>query len=128
MTIKNYLKLLFIIVLFCSSRNYGQVQVVNFKVPDPIVTEQNLKNFDHFMSLAREAFISKDYDKTFYYLKQAEKGGWHNANFWYYMGISVYYRGNRKASKRYLKRGFYKYGCTHCNDAYEKLHGKKLKF
>ena len=121
-------KLSFVAVMIYTGQLFSQVQVVNFKIPDPIVSEQNLKNFDNYMNLAREAFIKKDYDQTFYYLKQAEKDGWHSSNFWYYMGISVYYRGNKGASKRYLKRGFYKFGCTDCNDAYEKLYGKRLEF
>lgn len=34
---------------------------------------------------------------------------------------SVYCRGNESASKRYLKKGFEKFGCFECSDAYEKL-------
>lgn len=128
MNSKTIFKVSFVAVMIYTGQLFSQVQVVNFKIPDPIVSEQNLKNFESFMNLAREAFINKDYDQTFYYLKQAEKDGWYSAEFWYYMGISVYYRGNKGASKRYLKRGFYKFGCTDCNDAYEKLYGKRLEF
>lgn len=118
------LAIMFTSQIFCQN----QIQVINFKVPDPVVSEQNLKNFSYFMNLAREEFIKKDFDKTFYYLKHAEKDGWYSAEFWYYMGISVYYRDNKRAAKRYLKRGFYKYGCADCSVAYEQLFGKKLKF
>ena len=80
--------------------------------------------------------MGNDFIKSFFYIyltnsnffKQAEKDGWHSPDFWYYLGISVYYRGNKSASKRYLERGFYKFGCTDCNDAYELLFGKRLKF
>ena len=121
-------KFSFLLFFFIFNKSQSQVQVINFKIPDPVVSEQNLKNFDYFMNQAREAFIKKDYDQTFYFFKQAEKDGWHSPDFWYYLGISVYYRGNKSASKRYLERGFYKFGCTDCNDAYELLFGKRLKF
>ncbi|RWX03876.1 hypothetical protein [Flavobacterium cerinum] len=80
------------------------------------------------MNLARESFIQKDYDKTFYYLKNAEEDGIHSGIFWYYLGISVHYRGNESAAKRYLKKVFKNFGCWECSEAYEKLYSKKLKF
>jgi len=128
MNLKNLSKLLFLILLFQPVENFGQIQITSVKTSDPIVSEQKLKNFEHFMNLAQEAFKIEDYNQTFYYLKQAEKYGWHNADFWYYLGISVYYRDNKGASKRYLKKGFYDFGCADCNDAYENLFGKRLKF
>jgi len=103
-------------------------QSISLRIPDPVITEQKFKNFDHFMGLAREAFIENDYDKTFYYLKTAEKDGIHSGAFWFYLGISVHHRGNESASKRYLKKGFEDFGCWECSEAYEKLYGKKLKF
>jgi hypothetical protein len=121
-----------IILLFLGFNFYSQTvvtyQSVRVNVPDPIVTEKRFENFQHYMNLAREEFIKGDYDMTFYYLKTAERSGIHSSLFWYYLGISVHHRGNNRAAKRYLKRGFYKWGCLECRDVYEQLFDETLKF
>lgn len=123
--------IVFITLLMVNSA-YSQTVVsyqnVSISVPDPIVTEKRFENFGHYMNLAREEFIKGDYDMTFYYLKTAERNGIQSSLFWYYLGVSVHHRGNNRAAKRYLKRGFYKWGCLECRDVYEKLFGKTLKF
>src|SRR5690554_5082550 len=121
---KSITLLVFITIPFlhfdCFSQTVVSYQSVRVNVPDPVVTEKQFANFEYYMNLAREQFLLEDYDKTFYYLKTAEKDGIHSSSFWFYLGITVHHRGNVKASKRYLKRGFYKFGCWECKDVYEK--------
>ena len=109
------------------SQNIVTYQNVSVRVPNAAVTSQKFTNYDIFMNLAREAFNNEEYDKAFYYLKNAEKDKIHGGAFWFYLGLTVHHRGDIGASKRYLKKGFNDFGCWECGDVYEKLFNEKLK-
>ena len=124
---------LILIITFSSYQTFSQenritFQKINLNIPDPVITNQQFTNFNHFMQQAKKAFMEENYEKSYYYLKTAEKDGVHSGNFWFYLGLTVKKRGNESASKRYLKKGFEEFGCWECGEAYEKLYNEKLKF
>jgi len=109
------------------SQNIITYQNVSVRVPNSAVTSQNFTNYEIFLNQAIDAFINEDYDKAFYYLKNAEKDKVHGGAFWFYLGLTVHHRGDLNSSKRYLKKGYADFGCWECGEVYEKLFKEKLK-
>lgn len=97
-------------------------------IPDPVRTEKEFEDFYHFKSLAEKHFEEKDYEKAWYYLKTAEKDGIRDERFWFLLGKTAYFKDDKKAAKRYLTKGFRRFGCWDCGVAYEELFNEKFDF
>lgn len=131
--IKKVFALLVFIVCYSNNAFSQQTETITYlgktlNVPEPLKTNERFFKFEYNMAEARKAFLAKDYERTVYYVKTAERDGIHSSAFWFYLAISKLNLGDEGAGKKYLKIGFVEQGCWECGEAFEKIFGEKLKY
>lgn len=85
-------------------------------------TSNKLKIFGRLMESARAAFIDKRFADSFLILKSAESTKIINKEFYLMLGIVTYYSKDVEIGRKYLQRGYDKFGSVECKEALKLLY------
>ncbi|WP_338733671.1 hypothetical protein [Mangrovimonas cancribranchiae] len=129
--IKNFVLFILFLFFFQFSNAQESTKIIKFKefslnAPQLLLTNKRYFKFEHFMKLAEASFNKKQYEKTIYFLKNAERDGLTSSAFWFYLALSKYAVEDLGGAKKYLKTGYNEAGCWECKVTYKVLFNEDM--
>jgi hypothetical protein len=94
---------------------------VSAQIKKDSVAVEKFERFDSLLSVARELYLEKKYDDSFRKLKTAQQDGIQSGTFWFYIGMTTYYKKDKRSAMRYLARGVTHFQSEDGKEAYALL-------